>query len=313
MSIALIPASTRFTVHLADLATSCMILATLVLAGGYVFGASGLLIFPGVAYTGWSTVACLGLLSLVTLMRRGESGVFSIFLGRGIGGRILRVFTPLVMVMPFLREGVRSYFLRSDRMPENYATAMLASLAAVASFALLLIVAWRIDKMETEIHNLSLRDELTGLYNLRGFSVLAEQALRLAYRSGLPFSVLFVDVDELKKINDTLGHRIGSEFLVDTAEILKATFRETDVIGRVGGDEFAVAGQFGPTAISLAADRLREGASERGGDSGDRPVLSISVGYATCPEDTRMSLEELLEAADQEMYQEKRRKKMPDN
>jgi diguanylate cyclase (GGDEF)-like protein len=107
-----------------------------------------------------------------------------------------------------------------------------------------MLLVWYIKGMENEIHDLSLRDELTGLYNLRGFKILAVQALRLAQRSNAPFSVLFIDLDDLKRINDFHGHGVGSAALNETGELIKTTFRETDVIGRVGGDEFAVAGQF---------------------------------------------------------------------
>jgi diguanylate cyclase (GGDEF)-like protein len=141
-------------------------------------------------------------------------------------------------------------------MPAPYAAAML-------SFVLLLFLAWRINNMEIKIHNFSLRDELTGLYNLRGFHLLAEQSLRLAYRNQLPFSVLFIDLDNLKQINDSLGHSTGSAFLAETGVILRGAFRETDVLGRIGGDEFAVAGQFGQMAISLAAQRLRKTTVQR--------------------------------------------------
>jgi diguanylate cyclase (GGDEF)-like protein len=164
--------------------------------------------------------------------------------------------------------------------------------------------------MEIEIHDLSLRDELTGLYNLRGFSLLSEQVLRLAQRSQLPLSVLFIDLDHLKQINDSFGHDVGSAFLVEIAEILKRTFRETDVMGRVGGDEFAVVCQGSHVAISIAAQRLQEACALRNAKC-DRPFpLSFSIGFVTAEEHTRQSLKELLTEADKAMYVEKRRKKL---
>src|SRR5947199_565679 len=134
----------------------------------------------------------------------------------------------------------------------------MASTAAVISFVLMMVLVRYIKRMEDEIHDLSLRDELTGLYNLRGFQLFAEQALRLTQRSQLPFSVLFVDLDHLKKINDTLGHAVGSAYLIETGLLLQQTFRETDVIARIGGDEFAIAGQFSDAGITTAAERLEE-------------------------------------------------------
>ena len=197
-------------------------------------------------------------------------------------------------------------------MPPHYTTAILASLTAMLALALLVYLSWRINGMETEIHDLSLRDELTGLYNRRGFYLLAQQSLRMAHRSNLPFSVLFIDLDDLKSTNDTLGHHEGSRFLVETGEILKATFRESDVIGRIGGDEFAVAaGQFSQAAMALAANRMKESTELRNLKAGQRIPLRFSVGYITSKEGQDESLDDLLVKADHAMYAQKRSKKIP--
>ena len=123
---------------------------------------------------------------------------------------------------------------------------------------------------------LTLRDELTGLYNLRGFHLLADQAPRLAQRSNLPFSVMYIDLDNLKHTNDTLGHEAGSAFLAETSEILRNTFRETDVLGRIGGDEFAIAGHFNTASVFMATQRLEASCAERNAESGRQFVLSLA-------------------------------------
>ena len=151
---------------------------------------------------------------------------------------------------------------------------------------------------------------MTGLYNLRGFYLLSEQVLRLAQRSHLPLSVLFIDLDHLKQINDSFGHDAGSAFLVETAEILKQTFRETDVMGRVGGDEFAVVCQGSKVAISIAAQRLQAASALRNAEPVRRFPLSFSIGFVTAEGRERQSLKELLTEADKAMYEEKRRKKL---
>jgi diguanylate cyclase (GGDEF)-like protein len=163
--------------------------------------------------------------------------------------------------------------------------------------------------MESEIHELSLRDELTGLANLRGFRLLAEQALRMARRSHLPFSLLFIDLDQLKEINDTSGHSVGSNILSDTGKILRATFRESDVLGRVGGDEFAVAGNFSQAAITVAIHRLLEAVAQRNTHYAQKPLLSLSLGHVTSEPDAIETLDDLLEKADFAMYEDKRLKK----
>ena len=93
--------------------------------------------------------------------------------------------------------------------------------------------------VQTELSNLALMDELTGLYNRRGFLALADRQLRLARRSGRCLLLFFIDLDGLKEINDVFGHTEGDAALMWTAEALEATFRDSDVIARIGGDEFA--------------------------------------------------------------------------
>ena len=309
ITIALIRVRGRIAVRIADFVTSCLGLLVLVLASGEVFGAIRIFGLSGVTRTSPQTMLCFVLLTLVAFFRRAERGIFSIFLDRGIGSRTARILGFVILVLPFLREFARQRVLRSRFLPANYATAILASAAASMSFVFLMLLVWYIKSMEAEIHDLSLRDELTGLYNLRGFKILAEQALRLAQRSHVPFSVLFVDLDNLKQINDIHGHGVGSATLGETADLLQTTFRETDVIGRIGGDEFAVAGQFSDSAISVAVQRLHDAASQRNSAATHRVVLSFSIGKVTSTLTEHESLDALLAKADQSMYEEKRRKK----
>jgi diguanylate cyclase (GGDEF)-like protein len=254
------------------------------------------------------TIFCIALLSLIALLREAPTGIFAAFFGRGIAGRIARFTAPILLFFPFLREGSRIVFLGVSRVPASVFSAILASLASLLSIALLLYIARRISKMESEIHELSFRDELTGLSNLRGFRLLGEQALRMARRSHAPFSLLFIDLDRLKEINDSYGHTIGSNILSDTGKILMATFRESDVLGRVGGDEFAVAGQFSQAAITVAIHRLREAIAQRNARHAQEPLLSLSLGHVTCEPDGAETLDDLLEKADFSMYEEKRLK-----
>ena len=299
----------RFGVRLADVFSFGLCLAVLTLVSGHIFGTLSLYGNSTSVATSPQTLFCLMLLSIVAVLRRAENGIFSIFIGRGIGGRLARILSPIILVLPFLREGARARILGDSQLPTNYLTAVLASLAAMVSFGLLLYLSWRINGMESEIHVLTLRDELTGLYNLRGFHLLAEQALRLAQRSRRPFSVLFIDLDNLKLTNDRLGHSAGSTFLVETSEILRATFRETDVLGRIGGDEFAVAGEFSESAIAAVTHRLDACCVEKNSEDGRSYDLSFSVGHVTTAETGSETLDELLAAADQAMYEMKRSKK----
>jgi len=311
ISLALIRVRARIAVRIADLVVSLLGLLILVLVSGEIFGAFRIFALSQVTRTSQQTLICLAFLTLVAFLRRSEVGVFSIFLGRGIGSRIARTLGPILLVLPFLREIGRQRLIHTRMLPEDYTTAFLASLAATLSFLLLMLLVWYIKAMEVEIQDLSLRDELTRLYNLRGFSLLGDHVLNLAHRTQAPCSVLFVDVDNLKLINDSLGHAIGSAILVETAEMLKKTFRETDVLGRIGGDEFAVVCQCSHVTISIAANRLEAAAVNRNAQPGRQFPLSFSVGYATADEHGRQSLQELLSLADKAMYEDKRHKKHP--
>jgi diguanylate cyclase (GGDEF)-like protein len=309
VSLALVRARGRTAAFIADLAAFLFFLAVLVLVSGYVFGALRLFNFSPGIMTSPQTLFCLLLLLAVVLMRRAEHGVLAIFLGRGIGSTLARVLAPILLALPFLREIGRERLIHANVISGHYVTALLASTAAGISLLLLLYLAWRINSMELEIRELSLRDDLTGLYNRKGFTLLAEQALKLARRNQLPFSVLFIDLDDLKNINDELGHAYGSAYITETGKLLLSTFRETDVLGRIGGDEFTVAGQFSPVAVSIAVQRLQAAVAARNAEAGRRLPLSLSVGSVTSGEHGQDSLGDMIGRADRAMYREKRRRK----
>ncbi len=296
--------------HVVDILVGCLCILILILASENLLDAMGLLGPSVPSLVSPEVLLCLILLTIVVTLRKAEHGVFSIFLGTGIGSRIARGFAPVLLVLPFLRETFRTTIILPQLIPPHYGTAILSSLAAAFAILLLLFLVWRINSMEKEIHDLTLRDDLTGLYNMRGFYLLAEQTLRLAQRAKMPFSVLFVDLDGLKQINDHQGHNIGSAYLAETGALLLDTFREGDVKGRFGGDEFVVAGQFSMLGIEVAAQRLQEAAAERNVATGLRPPLSFSVGYVTAEHYSPVTLKELVTKADEEMYKEKRRKKI---
>jgi len=113
-------------------------------------------------------------------------------------------------------------------------------------------------RMEESLHAMTMVDDLTGVYNRRGFLTLAEQQLKVARRSKRPVILLYLDVDNLKRVNDTLGHNEGDILLSRAAIVLRRSFREADVLARIGGDEFAVlAAEATPESIETPLRRLR--------------------------------------------------------
>lgn len=164
-------------------------------------------------------------------------------------------------------------------------------------------------RLLTALRSLSLIDDLTGLYNRRGFADLGEQYLKLARRSARGVCIVFLDVDRFKSINDSLGHHVGDRALITVSDILKATFRRSDILARLGGDEFAVlALEASGESSELLIERLREGFREFN-RSGQEPYqLSVSIGMTRREADIRMRLEDLVSEADDAMYYEKRHK-----
>lgn len=154
-------------------------------------------------------------------------------------------------------------------------------------------------------------DELTGLYNRRAFSTLCEQQLKVAHRTKRPMAVLFVDLDNMKLINDTFGHDEGDLALKEIGNILKESFRESDIIARIGGDEFAIMAVVVPKdSIEILTKRLREKIDVRNGAGNKSYHLSISLGVAHYDPEFPCSVEELLTLADASMYEEKNTKKI---
>lgn len=162
--------------------------------------------------------------------------------------------------------------------------------------------------LQTELSNLALKDELTGLYNRRGFLALAERQLKLARRCGRTLLLFFIDVDGLKEINDVFGHGEGDAALKCTAEALETTFRDSDVIARFGGDEFAVlaieASDHSEAAIRERLTEYLNSARPQGSD----PKFSVSLGAARFNPWNSTSIRELIAEADQVMYEQKRRR-----
>jgi diguanylate cyclase (GGDEF)-like protein len=295
----------RILATVIDLLTLCLTLLVLTFISGYVFGA---LHIYGVSLQNRiapQTLFCVALITFVIITRRSEYGVVSILLGSGIGGRTARLAAPWAICLPFLLTMIRGLVRRFTSVPSEDSLAVSSSIMSICGFCLILALSRKTDRLENAIRELSLRDDLTKLYNRRGFYLLAEQAMRLTHRAGDPFFVLFIDMDNLKVLNDTHGHDVGSEHLKQLAALIDRTFRETDVVGRLGGDEFIVAGKGNDASLRIALDRLHRESHV----AATSVALEFSFGYVISHRGSANSLEELVEQADAIMYEAKRKKK----
>ena len=222
------------------------------------------------------------------------------------GGNVFETTLPLSLNnKPFgtIRLGIATSLLRREL------NASLRQGVVIAGLALLL--AWLVamgfaHRKLGDLRAMSLVDELTGLHNRRGFFYLGQQHMKIANRTKKAMLLLFADLDDLKQINDRLGHQEGDQALIDTATVLRATFREADIVARIGGDEFAI--------LALEADkdsavflktRLQANVDARNARGDRRFTLAISVGIARYDADSPCSVDELLVRADASMYEQK--------
>ncbi len=169
-------------------------------------------------------------------------------------------------------------------------------------------------RIEEQLQEAAITDELTGLRNRRGFFALAEQQCRLSDRTKRGITLLYLDIDGMKTINDELGHSAGDQALKDVAALLKNSFRGSDILARMGGDEFAVlltepSEKTEPAVIS----HLMKNVSNHNENTGRNYELMISIGISHYDPSNPCSIEEMLMKADSLMYKDKISHKDPDN
>lgn len=207
-----------------------------------------------------------------------------------------------VTEIDFLRENqqIGTSEMRVQQTDWHGTPAMLVSLRDISETV----------SMREQLREQSLTDELTGLNNRRSFLLLAEQQIRLATRSQFEIFIIFMDLDRFKQINDTLGHKVGDQVLVDIANILNQVFRGSDIVSRFGGDEFVVLTiDADKDGMSTVTARLQKVITDHNKDAGRPYQILISYGLARYDVDHPTPLADLIESADRRMYEQKQAKK----
>jgi diguanylate cyclase (GGDEF)-like protein len=221
------------------------------------------------------------------------------------------------------RDTLESVISSAVRLEDNELDKILSALDDLASIAkskrfdssavddaLKKAAVWAVKQslLDREIRSLAITDDLTGFFNRRGFLAAATQQLKLAHRDKQSVLLLFCDVDHLKALNDTYGHKEGDLALIRTADALEESFRNSDVLARLGGDEFAVlAWEASIPDLRVIMSRLEKNLQKAAADEA-RYKLSLSIGVARFDPQEPLSLGELMTRADQDMYRHKHRR-----
>jgi diguanylate cyclase (GGDEF)-like protein len=219
------------------------------------------------------------------------------------------------MIAEMVGEETRLLALRTEASKSSARRVSLTFFLLTAFVFALLVLSYLLFRRDVArrrararaLRDLSLTDELTGLYNRRGFLALSEQQARLARRRGEQLLLLFADMDGLKRINDEHGHDEGSRAIAAAGEVLRRAFRDSDVLARLGGDEFvALVADPSGKGPEFFIERLSEGLRRHNERAATPYTVSLSVGAARL--DGAVGVEEAVARADELMYQNKRRK-----
>jgi diguanylate cyclase (GGDEF)-like protein len=227
---------------------------------------------------------------------------------RGLAGRFARRTLPAVIGIPVAAGALCTAAARAGSWPFSTA-AWVTTLAAVAgSAAVVAMAARRLKEDDQRLTELAIRDPLTGAYNRRHFVAEAQKASARSRRYEEGGAIAVVDLDRFKEINDRWGHAAGDEALVRVYRALRSRLRSSDVLGRIGGDEFAaLILHVDPLAAARVADELRAAVAGVRAEltaEGRRNRLAASVGVATL--DPKEDVDALIDLADRRMYDEKR-------
>ena len=293
-----------------DCMYSSLLALIFVFFAGYLFNADSLIGQSNLVKISPQTLACLSLLTYVQIVRRDPFKFVSSFMGLGIGSKFSQIMLPVAVLISYALFYLEKIQIEKWGAGTYTAIAISAALMATLLGTIISIMARKINSLEFDLRQSSLTDDMTKLYNRRGFNLFAEQVLSNSRRFILPVTVIYCDVDGLKKVNDEQGHEVGSRMITDVSSILNSIFRNNDVVGRIGGDEFAVVSYGNMKSLDVALQRLKEAIDEENCSLNKPYRISVSIGSVESNPLTNESLDDLLRNADEAMYRQKVSKKV---
>jgi diguanylate cyclase (GGDEF)-like protein len=259
------------------------------------------LLFPGLLFTGWVVFGGRFHAALKNYPLEYLCIPFLIWAAFRFGRR--KAATAICVLGVIATWGTLRGFDPFARESQNTSLLLLQAFMGIVSILTLALAAevTEHNRADERVRQLSITDPLTELANYRRLMEVLDSEIKRCGRTERSFGVLLLDLDELKKINDTHGHLVGSRALCRLADVLRVQCREIDIAARYGGDEFVLVL---PETGSEAARRVAERISEQLKHDGEEPTISVSTGSAIFPQDGRTA-DELLKAADRALYSEK--------
>ena len=294
----------------ADLSAILLWGLVLFMAGGHVFHAVSLIgVDDGRLMAPHTLVAIVALLFVVTSRLSKLGGWFSILAGAGYGSRIARYLGLPIIMTPFVMFTIIGYVIESETLSIANARALFAPVFVLMALSVVGWMGHRINRLEHSLRTQSVTDELTKTHNSRGFSSVSEYVVQAASRSKTDLIVFFFDLDDLKRVNDTVGHEAGSRLIKRFSELIVSNFRKSDVVARIGGDEFAVLALGCNEKAKELLSRLDHTVALANQSAPGEVAISYSAGFAIMKPDGKCTLDDAIARADANMYEQKRGKR----
>jgi two-component system, cell cycle response regulator len=251
----------------------------------------------------------------VILLARHLSGIDGIHICRSLKSNSETSGIPIIMLTSKSTTSDKIVGLRAgadDYIPEpcdedELSAVIIARLRTKSEWDDLKQTTRQLREMLTRVETLANVDSLTGLFNRRRFEAVIDKEFKRSMRYNVPLSCLMLDIDHFKKVNDTFGHTVGDGVLLETVKIIQNNIRDVDTVARWGGEEFII---MSPNTTKnnalIVADRIRKSmAGQSFPNAGDKKI-TISIGIADIPDPAIHTKEQLINAADQALYDAKK-------
>lgn len=308
MSISLLLASVhqeRLRAPVAVL-TALLVLHTLIILSGYCSSAVQLFGQSMAIRTSPHTLTCMLLLAIGMVAWRTQSGSFALLAGQGLGSQLARRILPCALLLPLVLMLCGTTMTHAGWLSPTVAVGLTIAVIAAAFSAVVALAGQRINRMERDLRELSLTDELTGVLNYRGFVLLGEQSFREAQRSNAMLTLLVFDIENAKEISESMGHGVALRLMRDMAEILRKNFDPADIVARTESDEFAVITKDENAGGVIALMRVGERVEAINNVPDRAYPIHFSVGEATSDPASGESFQQLVERAGLMRRQRKR-------